>query len=111
MIHIIILFIQNCSESQITFIRVVRFVSIKNTFLRSSSSQPDFGRMLHLDVMIQLNLIGQYFPAGPARHSSPVDLLQVVVPRVPANDLNPTDRAEMILVVKAMNLKTFLWRN
>jgi hypothetical protein len=64
--------------------------------------------MLHLDVMIQLNLIGQYFAASPARHSGPVDLLQVVVPRAPADDLDPTDRTKMILVVKTVNLETLL---
>jgi hypothetical protein len=46
--------------------------------------------MLHFDMMIQLNLISQYFAAGPACHSGTVDLLQVVVPSSTSNDLNPT---------------------
>ena len=51
------------------------------------------------------HLIGQYFSADPARHPGPVDLLEVVVPRVSTDDLHPADRAKVILVVEPMNLE------
>ena len=79
---------------------------LRNKIWRKNFSRwPNFCRMIYFHMVVQFNLISQNLSTNSARHSGPVNFLQMIIPRIAPHDLHPTDGAQVVLVVEPVNLK------